>query len=108
MIIVEASCPIVVGHPVNGSLAFPAGRWTFDRLDTLRGTTNSIVDVSGYSDGTIVQVDINGWQTVNAGVDLRGPATYGFVTALMTVGFALLFRYLFRRVSEITSGSAVE
>jgi len=105
MITVQAGCPIVVEHPVSGSLAFPAGIWQFDELTTLRGTTNAIVDVSTLADGSIVVVDLNGWQSVLPGVSMQGPAINGFVVALMSVGLLLGLRSVIRRIASASGGA---
>jgi len=108
MITVHSACPIVIEHPENGSLAFSAGVWQFDRLTTLRGTTNQIINVETYPDGTVVVVDLNGWQSVSPGVDLRGPALSGFILALLTVGLVLGLKYVIRFVSRSFGGGGPE
>jgi len=108
MITIQAGCYIVVEHPVHGSLAYPPGTWQFDQVDTLRGTTNAVIDISGLADGSIVTVDLNGWQSYLQGVDLQGPALMGLVAGLMTVGLFLGVRYVIRFVARSFGGGGVE
>jgi len=109
MITVNAGCTIVVEHPTDGSLAFPAGVWQFDRVTSVRGTTNEVIDRSGLVDGAVLLVDINGWQTVSTtGVNLAGPAALGLISALMTEGLLLALRYVIRFISGSLGGGTVE